>query len=127
MDVRARRRKAEKEARKQGMECLGHTSDEDTPDWIQVPDRFRLSGSEGEYTTFDGNNYVYKLISDGGGGAIVYRQLESDYYKTTSREGTCPNCQAYVRRYEEDDYLTCHRCGWQYKPLTARILNLLRL
>jgi uncharacterized C2H2 Zn-finger protein len=22
-----------------------------------------------------------------------------------------------------DDYLTCHRCGWQYKPFSERLKN----
>lgn len=116
MNRRERRREAESEAESEGMTRLGHTTEESTPDWIRVPDRFRQSGSEGEYTTFNGDNNVYKLISDGGGGAIVYRQLKSKYYETTKEKGTCPNCQSYVKRLDGDEYLTCHRCGWQYKP-----------
>ncbi|WP_162991583.1 Rcat domain-containing protein [Halostella salina] len=122
-----------KEAEKKGMERLGwaqsndwkdsvHT--DDVPDWIEVPNRFGLSGSRGEYSKIDGDSWVYWLISNGGSRALVYRQLKSDYYETTPKKGTCPNCQSYIKRYDGDDYLTCHRCGWQYKPLKERIKNL---
>lgn len=123
-----------KEAEKRGMERLGWTNienqkepdssyTEDVPDWIKTPDRFGLSGSRGEYSKIDGENWVYWLISNGAGKALVYRQLKSDYYTTTTDEGTCPNCQSYIKRYEDDDYLTCHRCGWQYKTIKERIKN----
>lgn len=123
-----------KEAEKRGMERLGWTHieewknpdpsyTENVPDWIEVPERFQLSGSRGEYSKINGDSWVYWLISNGAGKALVYRQLKSDYYTTTSEDGTCPNCQSYIKRYEDDDYLTCHRCGWQYKPLKERIKN----
>ncbi|AQL42283.1 hypothetical protein BV210_05950 [Halorientalis sp. IM1011] len=125
------------EAESRGMECLGwtHMEDwkdpepeytEDVPAWIEVPERFSLSGSRGEYSKIDGDNCVYWLISNGSGKALVYRALKSDYYETTTEEGTCPNCQSYVKRQEGDDYLTCHRCGWQYKPLSERAKNLFK-
>lgn len=124
-----------REAEKRGMERLGWTyiedwkdpdpdHNEEVPKWIEVPDRFGLSGSRGEYIEITGDTFVYWAISNGTGKALVYRQLKSDYYETTSEEGTCPNCQEYVRRMDGDDYLTCHRCGWQYKPLTEQIRNL---
>lgn len=121
-----KRKRAEKEAEKKGMEYVGRAPGGDAPDWIRLPDRFKLSGSRGEYTNINGDNFVYRLISDGGGGATVYRQLKSEYYDTTSDKATCPNCQEYVRRFEDDDYLTCPRCGWQYKPLKERFANLFR-
>jgi hypothetical protein len=65
--------------------------------------------------TFFGDTYVYRLrIGPGNHGHDFNwsRQLKSDYYNTTRNEGTCPNCQSYVRRYSEDRFLTCHRCGW---------------
>ncbi len=125
-----------KKAEKRGMECLGWTNigeeknsdsthPKDIPDWINIPDRFSLSGSRGEYSKINGDSWVYWLISNGTGRALVYRQLKSDYYTTTSEEGTCPNCQSYIKRYEGDKYLTCHRCGWKYKPLKERLKNLL--
>lgn len=122
-----------KEAERDGMELLGWASDdwrphesEEVPSWIEIPDHWTLSGSRGEHTTASGNYYVYLLISNGSGAALVYRQKKSRYYETTPQKGTCPNCQAYVRRMEGDDYLTCHRCGWQYKPVTEMVRNLIR-
>jgi len=125
-----------REAEDRGMERVGwtyiegsknpdHRYTEDVPDWIKVPNRFELSASRGEYSKIDGNSWVYWLISNGAGKALVYRQLKSDYYTTTPEEGICPNCQSYIKRYEDDKYLTCHRCGWRYKPLKERIKNLL--
>jgi ribosomal protein L37AE/L43A len=109
------------QAEKDGMELLGWACDdyrsnnsEDVPSWIELPDEWGLSGSRGEYITITGNTYVYLAISNGSSAALVYRQLKSEYYETTNDEGTCPNCQKYVRRMEGDDILTCHRCGWQY-------------
>lgn len=124
-----------KKAKKQGMKCLGWAHSEElkssgsihteaVPDWIEVPERFAMSGSRGEYSKINGDNCVYWLISNGANTALVYRQLKSNYYTTTSEEGTCPNCQSYVKRYESDEYLTCHRCGWQYNPLKERIKNI---
>lgn len=122
-------------AEKRGMERLGWTyieegknpdpsHTEDVPDWINIPDRFSLSGSRGEYSKINGDNWVYWLISNGTGKALVYRQVKSEYYTTTPEKGTCPNCQSYIKRYEDDDYLTCHRCGWQYKTLKERLKNI---
>lgn len=109
-----------------GWEYLG---EEDAPDWVldSVPDSIRKNvGTTYKYDHYHGDTFVYKAVSSVHGNAVhVFRQLKSDYHETTAEEGTCPNCQAYVKRYEEDDYLTCHRCGWQYKPLKERLKNLL--
>ena len=59
-----------------------------------------------------GNTYVYKIKFDNTSRASTYRKLKSDYHRTTRNEGTCPNCQAYVKRFDGDKFLTCHRCGW---------------
>jgi len=123
------------EAEDRGMEQLGWTHieewkdpkpayTEDVPDWIELPDDFDLSGSRGEYIEITGDSYVYMCISNGASKALVYRQLKSEFYDTSAKEGTCPNCQSYIKRYDEDDYLTCHRCGWQYRPMKERIKNL---
>ena len=116
--------RAKEQADKEFDEYIGTAPDGDAPNWIRVPNEFKMKGSAGQYLDFTGETYVYRLVSLTSGHAAVYRQLKSDYYETTSEEGTCPNCQSYVKRFEDDDYLTCHRCGWQYKPLTARIKNL---
>lgn len=74
-----------------------------------------------------GDTYVYKIDYGAPGGKgthHIYRQLKSNYHDTDRNEGTCPNCQAYVRRLGRDFFLTCHRCGWQYKPLTERLRHL---
>lgn len=55
-----------------------------------------------------GDTYAYKIEFT----ETYSRQLNSDYYDTTRNEGTCPNCQSYVRRFEDDRFLTCHRSGW---------------
>jgi hypothetical protein len=84
----------------------------------------------GNSRIYNGDTYVYKVeftLGNHGHDKNYYRQLKSDYFDTTSEEGTCPNCQAYVRRMDGDDYLTCHRCGWQYQPLTQRLKNKLPL
>lgn len=81
----------------------------------------------GHSRIYHGDTFVYKVEfthKNHGHHKKYYRQLKSDYFETTSEEGTCPNCQAYVRRMDGDDYLTCHRCGWQYKPLTEQIKNI---
>lgn len=102
----------------------------DPPQW--VVDKARAdgiatgSGFDGPQNHYHGDNYVYLAASSVHGRDLhVFSQLKSEYHETTSEEGTCPNCQAYVRRYDDDDYLTCHRCGWQYKPLTERLRKLL--
>jgi hypothetical protein len=120
------------EAESRGMELLGwvgggsHRSNKqgEAPSWIELPEKFGLSGSRGEYIKITGDTYVYWAISNGSNVALVYSQLKSDYYETTPSEGTCPNCQKYVKRMEDNDYLTCHRCGWQYKPMSERLRNL---
>lgn len=76
--------------------------------------------------TYHGDNYVYLAVSSAHGREVhIFSKKQSEHFETTPEKGTCPNCQEYVRRYEDDDYLTCHRCGWQYKPLSERLSNLL--
>jgi hypothetical protein len=74
-----------------------------------------------------GDTFVYKIVMNEDNvtyKTAVYKQLKSNYFTTTTKEGTCPNCQSYIKRYEDDDYLTCHRCGWQYKPFGERLKNI---
>lgn len=101
------------------------------PDWVlsAAPDElFKPAKGGFKYDTFVGDRFVYKVTSPmHGGKPHVFRKLKSDYFETTPEEGTCPNCQSYVKRYDDDDYLTCHRCGWQYKPLRERVKNWLSL
>jgi len=118
--------KAESQAKRDGMEKVGTIPNGDGPEWIRLPDEFDLKGSAGKWFDVTGNTFVYRAISQGGGYAIVYRQLKSEYYETTPEEGTCPECQSYVRRYDSDEYLTCHRCGWQYKRPGHQINGLFR-
>jgi len=105
-----------------------HLIGEERPDWVidSVPDSIRKNvGTKYKYDHYHGDTFVYKAVSSvHGNGVHVFRQLKSKYHETTPQEGTCPNCQSYVKRYEDDDYLTCHRCGWQYKPLGERLKNL---
>lgn len=64
-----------------------------------------------------GDTFVYKIeysLGNHGHDYRYYQQLKSEYFETTNKEGTCPNCQEYVRRLENDNVLTCHRCGWEY-------------
>jgi hypothetical protein len=83
------------------------------------------AGFSGPQNVYHGDNYVYMVVSSVHGTDIhVFSKRKSEYFETTPEEGTCPNCEEYVRRYEEDDHLTCHRCGWQYKPLKERLSNL---
>ncbi len=83
------------------------------------------AGFSGPQNVYHGDNYVYMVVSSVHGTDVhVFSKPKSEYFETTRKEGTCPNCEEYVRRYEEDDYLTCHRCGWQYKPLKERLTNL---
>jgi len=110
---------------KEGWEYL---SGGDRPSWVEnsVPDSMRKHiGKKYQYKHYHGNTFVYKAVSSVHGYRVhIFRKLKSDYHETTPEEGTCPNCQSYVKRYEEDKYLSCHRCGWQYKPLKERIKNL---
>jgi len=101
----------------------------DPPDWVisaAKSDGFNKSPPfEPEGNRYHGDNYVYFAAPSVHGNHIhVFSQKKSEYYETTPEEGTCPNCQEYVQRYEDDDYLTCHRCGWQYKPLSERLRNI---
>jgi ribosomal protein L37AE/L43A len=108
------------------------------PKWVaKVAAEARGAAARGELDqkllgtsrVYHGDTYVYKvdfLHENHGRRRRYYRQLKSDYFETTSEEGTCPNCQAYVRRMDGDEYLTCHRCGWQYKPAGASILNTIK-
>jgi hypothetical protein len=89
---------------------------DDPPGWVvraaKNQDLDRQAGF-GVYDTFHGDTFVYRVESTVHGvGLHVYRKLKSDYFDTTKDEGTCPNCQAYVKRYDDDRFLTCRRCGW---------------
>lgn len=83
---------------------------DDPPRWVR--EVFKSDGWQlkdpGEYLITKGDTFVYKIEFVGK----YYRQLKSDYYDTTRNEGTCPTCQAYVRRLHGDRFLTCRRCGW---------------
>jgi len=106
---------------------------DDPPEWIvktASKEREKNPDVVGKYQIHRGDTYVYKIeygFGNHGHDYTFYRQLKSENFETTRNEGTCPNCQAYVRRMEGDDYLTCHRCGWQYKPITERLRNLLSI
>lgn len=104
---------------------------DERPDWVvdAVPESIQAhAGRKYKYDHYHGDTFVYKAVSSVHGREVhIFRKLKSDYHETTPQEGTCPNCQAYVKRYDEDDYLTCHRCGWQYKSLSERIKNVLGL
>jgi DNA-directed RNA polymerase subunit RPC12/RpoP len=103
----------------------------DPPEWIidaAKSDNIPSStiGFEAAQKKYHGDNYVYLAVSSVHGNHLhVFSQKKSEYFETTSEEGTCPNCEKYIKRYEEDDYLTCHRCGWQHKPIKERLTNLL--
>lgn len=103
----------------------------ESPKWVRkaaVETRKENPNIVGKDKVVHGDSYVYKIEfrhGNHGHEYIYHRQLKSDYFETTPERGTCPNCQSYIRRYEEDDYLTCHRCGWQYKPLKERLKNIL--
>ncbi len=98
------------------------------PEWVEDAAPRSIAENIGlkyKYDHYHGDTFVYKVTSTvHGNGILVFRKLKSDYHETTSEEGTCPNCQSYVERFEDDDYLTCHRCGWQYKPISDRLKNL---
>lgn len=104
----------------------------EAPGWVKdaAASEFPMAnaGRNGATLTkiFHGNTFVYKVEATYNKRIewSYYRQLKSQYFTTDHESGTCPHCQAYVRRYEGDDYLTCHRCGWQYKPISARLKNL---
>ena len=112
---------------------------EQPPDWVQsAAGEARAKASRGELDEpllghnriYHGDTYVYKVefLHENHGRRKRYsRQLKSDYFETTTEEGTCPNCQSYIHRMEDDDFLTCHRCGWQYKPLLEQIKQTLSL
>ena len=115
---------------------MGWEQLDEPPEWVTeaaADERNKLANGEldepllGNSRIFRGDTYVYKVKfshKNHGHHFCYYKQLKSDYFETTSEKGTCPNCQSYVKRYEDDDYLTCHRCGWQYKPLVERLKNL---
>ncbi|MFU1782603.1 hypothetical protein ACM16X_14560 [Haloarcula japonica] len=104
---------------------------DDRPDWVKsaVPESLRkhLAGNSGyKYEHYHGDTFVYKAASSVHGNNVhIFRKLKSEYHETTPQEGTCPNCQSYIERYDDDDYLTCHQCGWQYKPIKERLKNLI--
>ena len=82
----------------------------DPPRWVK--DVYEKDGWQlkdpGDHLIVTGDTYVYKMEFM----ESYARQLKSGYYDTTRNKGTCPNCQSYVRRFEDDRFLTCHRCGW---------------
>ncbi|WP_157744158.1 hypothetical protein [Halopenitus persicus] len=101
----------------------------DPPEWVVSAAKSdgidKGAGFKAKRKTYNGDNYVYLAVSSVHGLHIhVFSQKKSQYHETTPKEGICPNCQQYVRRYDDDDYLTCHRCGWQYKPLSERFRNI---
>jgi hypothetical protein len=101
----------------------------DPPDWVVSAAKSdgidKGAGFEAKQKMYRGDNYVYLAVSSVHGVHIhVFSRKKSEYHETTPQEGTCPNCQQYVRRYDDDDYLTCHRCGWQHKPLSERLRNI---
>jgi hypothetical protein len=99
------------------------------PDWIRDAAESdglhnATAGFKAAKKTYYGDNYVYLAVSSVHGGSIhVFSQKKSEYFETSREEGTCPNCQEYVRRLEGDDVLTCHRCGWQYEDDSITKLN----
>jgi len=102
----------------------------DSPDWVvenaKADGIDQSAGFDAPQKRYHGDNYVYLAVSSVHGRHVhVFSQQKSEYHETASEEGVCPNCQAYVRRYDDDNYLTCHWCGWQYKPLKERLRNLL--
>jgi ribosomal protein L37AE/L43A len=109
---------------KEGWEYLP-PNHEDYPGWINIPNYLQqhIGLKEYKYEIYHGDTFVYKVVSGVHGTTHVFRKLKSDYFKTTPQKGTCPNCQSYVKRYDDDEYLTCHRCGWQYNPLEVRLKN----
>lgn len=91
------------------------------PEWV-----VNAAKSDGHtQNTYHGKNYVYLAVSGVHGNHVhIFSQKKSEYFETTPEEGICPECQEYVSRYDNDAYLTCHRCGWQYKPVKERLRNL---
>ena len=82
----------------------------DPPRWVKAvykKDGWQLK-DPGDHLIVTGDTYAYKIEFM----ESYARQLKSDYYDTTRNKGTCPNYQSYVRRFEDDRFLTCHRCGW---------------
>lgn len=117
----------------EAVEDEGWNHYESPPDWVTsaaesdgIP--LATAGFKAARKTYHGDNYVYLAVSSVHGGSVhVFSQKKSEYFETTPEEGTCPNCQEYVRRLDGDDVLTCHRCGWEYKDesLTDRLSDLL--
>ena len=100
----------------------------DPPGWVisaaKSDGMDKGAGLDSQKRIYHGDNYVYLAVSSVHGlHTHVLSQKKSEYYAPTPEEGFCPNCQEYVRRYDEDDYLTCHRCGWQYKQKSRTIIN----
>lgn len=89
------------------------------PDWLaEKASDLRNSGKDVIDSAVEvrGDTFVYTIYFgtfNHGHDYRYFRKLKSDYHKTTRNKGTCPNCQAYVRRLEGDRFLTCHRCGWK--------------
>lgn len=117
--------KSKRKTKEKDMKRIGTTREKHLS-WINVPYWFNYRSSEGKHITFDGDNNVYLLISEGDGDAIVYKTKKSNFYETTSKEGVCPNCEKKIRRYVDDNYLTCRICGWQYKTNFEKLKNLFK-
>lgn len=124
-----RQRQKHEEALIRAIEEEGWHYFEDAPKWVissAKSDKIDAgAGFKARRKKYHGDNYVYLAVSSVHGRRVhVFSQRKSEYYETTTEEGYCPNCESYVKRYDEDEYLTCHRCGWQYKPLAERLKNI---
>lgn len=114
-----------KQTERKGWEYLpskSHSKQDDSrPEWIvDAAWSDRLNQTTFQYNIYHGDTYVYRAEGAVHANEVhVFRKLKRDYFDTTRNEGTCPNCQAYVKRQPEDLFLTCHRCNWKVgTPLT---------
>lgn len=130
---RSDRRNEEIEAVIEPIERQGweHLDREERPEWVikETPADIRLhTGERYDYDIIHGDEHVFKVASSVHGNDVhVFRKLKSEYFDTDSEEGTCPNCQSYIRRRPDDRYLTCPNCGWQYKPLSDQVKSPFRI
>lgn len=91
----------------------------DAPDWVveaaKSDNLHKGAGFNAKQNTYWGDNYVYLAVSSVHGAQVhVFSQLKSEYKPPDGERGHCPECQGYIKKYDEDDVLTCHRCGWEY-------------